>query len=215
MHINGSRIKSRLRPNGKRRSINFSPSRPASPILKNGSRNFTRFSESWLMRRQSFRSLAATLFRRRTHASEILRRARCFLTRCGMPRSFSSNNKKMYSSDLCGPLRISALKSHCNAETAEDRRGVRLSYEFCKQALRFFGRLDAEFGVQFFIHSFEVLLDGRGLALRGESSHRQPMHVLAKRITCQGFACVPQSIGPAFFGQAEFCESGHYTSELL
>jgi len=32
------------------------------------------------------------LFRRRTHAWETFRRARCSLTRCGMRRSSSSSN---------------------------------------------------------------------------------------------------------------------------
>ena len=60
-------------------------------------------------------------------------------------------------------------------------------------------RLDAEFGVQVFFHSFEMLLNGSRLALGGECFHRQPVHVFAKRISCQRFAGVPQRIGPVFF----------------
>ena len=90
-----------------------------------------------------------------------------------------------------------------------------LFYKLYKQTLCFFGRLDAEFGVQVFFHSFEVLLNGRGLTLRGERSHRQPVHVLAKRIACQCFARVPQGVGPAFFGKRELCESGNHTCGLL
>src|SRR5687768_1420918 len=96
MRINGGRIKRRLRPNGKRKSISFSPSRPASPIPESGSRYFTRSSESWQTRRQSYRSSRATLFRARTSESETFRRARCSLTRCGTRRSFSSNNKDAF-----------------------------------------------------------------------------------------------------------------------
>src|ERR1041384_2339152 len=91
MRINGVRIKSRLRPNGKRRSISFSLSRRASLIRENGSRNFTRSNESWQTRRLSFRSSPATLFQQQAHASETFLQARCSLTRCGMRTNFSSN----------------------------------------------------------------------------------------------------------------------------
>src|ERR1044072_7834868 len=182
--------------------MSFSLSRPRSPILKNGRRNFTRSSESWQTRRLSSRSSPATLFRRRTHASETFRRARCFLTRCGMRRSFSSNNKQSFSHKA---TKLKTSRSYSRA----------LSHKFGKQALGFLGWLDAEFGVQFFLHAFEVLLNGRGLGLRGESSHRQPVHVLAKGIACQGFARVLQSVGPAAFGKGQFCESGNNTCGLL
>ena len=87
--------------------------------------------------------------------------------------------------------------------------------KFYKQTLCLFGRLDAEFGAQGFFHSFEMLLNRGRFALGSERFHHQPMHVLAKRIACQGFAGVPQRIGPVFFCEGELCESGNDTCGLL
>ena len=64
------------------------------------------------------------------------------------------------------------LRRFFKLNSSESGKLPGLFYKFCKQTLCFFGRVDAEFGVQDFFHSFEMLLNGRRLALGGERFHR-------------------------------------------